>query len=71
MQSAVGLVLSLELFQKPGLTQPNVFPDLNIVKGIPNDVLFSNQLVLDIYGGSLDDSKQFNKMAADIVEFDQ
>ena len=71
VQSAVGLALSLELFQKPGLTQPNVFPDLNIVKGIPNDVLFSNQLVLDIYGGSLDDSKQFNKMAADTVELEQ
>ena len=71
VQSAVGLALSLELFQKPGITQPNVFPDLSIVKGIPNDVLFSNQLVLDIYGGSLDDSKQFNKMAADTVELEQ
>jgi hypothetical protein len=61
----------LELFQKPGLQQPNVFPDLSIIKGIPNDVLFSNQFLLDIYGGAFDDSAKFNKLSADAVELEQ
>ena len=46
--SVVGLVLSLELFQKPGLTQPNVFPDLNIVKGIPNDILMHDKNLMSL-----------------------
>ena len=47
-QSAVGLVLSLELFQKPAFTQPNVFPDLNIVKGIPNEILMHDQNLMGL-----------------------
>jgi len=56
---------------KPGLQQANIFPDLNIIKGVPNDVLFSNQFVLDLYGGSLNDGARFNKMAADAVDLEQ
>jgi hypothetical protein len=68
----VGLVLSLELFQKPGIQQPNVFPEVSIVQGIPNNVLFSNQLLLDIYGGGLSDqSELLNRIAADAVELEQ
>jgi hypothetical protein len=68
----VGLVLSLELFVKPGLQQPNVFPDVQIVQGLPNDLIFSGQLLVDVYGFSMpDQSGLFNKMARDAVELEQ
>jgi len=71
-QSAVGLALSLELFAKPGLQQANVFPEVSIVQGIPNDVIFSGQLLVDVYGYSMpDQSGLFNKMAAEAVELEQ
>jgi hypothetical protein len=44
----VGLVLSLELFQKPGIQQPNVFPDVSIVKGIPNEILTQDLIMMDL-----------------------
>ena len=47
-QSVVGLVLSLELFQKPGLTQPNVFPEMSVVKGIPNEILMHDQNLMGL-----------------------
>jgi hypothetical protein len=47
-QSVVGLVLSLELFQKPGIQQANVFPDLSIVKGIPNEILTQDLIMMDL-----------------------
>jgi hypothetical protein len=50
VQSAVGLALSLDLFQKPALTQPNVFPDLDIVKGIPNSILMHDNNLMQILG---------------------
>ena len=71
-RSAVGLALSLELFVKPGLQQPNVFPDVQIVQGLPNDLIFSGQLLVDVYGFSMpDQSGLFNKMARDAVELEQ
>ena len=72
VQSAVGLVLSLEVITKPALTQPSVFSEPQIVQGLPNDVLFSNQLFLDMYGGTIgDQSDKFKQMAADSVEIEQ
>jgi hypothetical protein len=47
-QSVVGLVLSLELFQKPGIQQGNVFPDVSIVQGIPNAILMQDAIMLDL-----------------------
>jgi hypothetical protein len=47
-QSVVGLVLSLGLFQKPGLQQPNVFPDVSIVGGIPNAILTQDLIMMDL-----------------------
>jgi hypothetical protein len=44
----VGLVLSLELFQKPGIQQPNVFPDVSIVQGIPNAILTQDLIMMDL-----------------------
>ena len=47
-QSVVGLVLSLELFVKPGLQQPNVFPEVSIVGGIPNNILMQDSIMMDL-----------------------
>ena len=47
-QSVVGLVLSLELYQKPGLTQGNVFPEVSIVQGIPNDILMHDKNLMSL-----------------------
>jgi hypothetical protein len=47
-QSVVGLVLSLELFVKPGIQQPNVFPDVSIVKGIPNEILMQDSIMMNL-----------------------
>ncbi len=47
-QSVVGLVLSLELFVKPGLQQPNVFPDVQIVQGLPNNILIQDSIMMDL-----------------------
>ena len=47
-RSVVGLVLSLELFQKPGIQQPNVFPEVSIVQGIPNAILMQDTIMMDI-----------------------
>jgi hypothetical protein len=44
----VGLALSLELFMKPGLQQPNVFPEVSIVQGIPNNVLMQDLIMMDL-----------------------
>jgi hypothetical protein len=65
-------VLSLEIIVKPALKQPNVFVEPQIVQGLPNDVLFSNQLFMDLYGGTLSDqSNKLKQMAADAVEIEQ
>jgi hypothetical protein len=44
----VGLVLSLELFVKPGLQQANVFPEVSIVQGIPNTILMQDSIMMDL-----------------------
>lgn len=72
MPSAVGLVLSLEVMTKPALTQPNVFSEPQIVQGLPNDVLFSNQLFMELYGNSFSDqSDKLKQITADAVEIEQ
>lgn len=47
-QSVVGLVLSLELFVKPGLQQPNVFFEPQLVSGIPNNILMQDLIMMDL-----------------------
>ena len=47
-QSVVGLVLSLELFLKPGLVQPNVFFEPQLVSGIPNNILTQDLIMMDL-----------------------
>ena len=48
VRSSVGLALSLELFVKPGLQQANVFPDVSIVKGIPNEILMQDSIMMNL-----------------------
>jgi hypothetical protein len=48
VRSVVGLVLSLELFVKPGLVQANVFPEVSIVQGIPNNILTQDLIMMDL-----------------------
>ena len=48
VRSAVGLALSLELFVKPGLQQPSVFPEVSIVQGIPNNILTQDLIMMDL-----------------------
>lgn len=44
-QSAVGLVLSLEVFVKPGLSQPTMFVEPSLVNGIPNEFLMQDSVM--------------------------
>jgi hypothetical protein len=48
VRSVVGLALSMELFVKPGLQQPNVFPEVSIVQGIPNDILMQDTIMMGL-----------------------
>jgi hypothetical protein len=47
-RSVVGLVLSLELFQKPGIQQPNMFSEPQLVSGIPNAILTQDLIMMDL-----------------------
>ncbi len=47
-QSVVGLVLSLELFVKPGLQQPNMFFEPQLVSGIPNAILMQDSIMMNL-----------------------
>ena len=72
LQTAVGLVLSLEAITKPAIKQPNIFTEPQIVQGLPNDILLNNQLFLDLYGGTVgDQSTKLKQIAADSVEIEQ
>lgn len=70
----IPLALSLELFSKP-VTQPNVFPDINIGQELPNDIKMQQQIYMDlITNGSLfnpDQSDKLKRIASDAVELEQ
>jgi hypothetical protein len=70
----IPLALSLELFTKP-LTQPNVFPDLNIGQELPNDIKMMQNIYMDLitYGSSFnpDQTDKLNRIARDAVELEQ
>lgn len=71
-KSVVGLVLSLETIVKPAMTQPNVFSEPQLVQGLPNEMLFSNQLFLDVYGQSFyNQTDKLNQIIKDGVELEQ
>jgi hypothetical protein len=72
LKSVVGLVLSLETIVKPALIQPNVFSEPQLVQGLPNEVLFSNQLFLDVYGQSFyNQTGRLKQIIRDSVELEQ
>lgn len=72
IKSVVGLVLSLETIVKPTMTQPNVFSEPQLVQGLPNEILFSNQLFLDVYGQSFyNQTDKLNQIIKDGVEIEQ
>jgi hypothetical protein len=68
------LALSLELLSKE-LTQPNVFPSINISQELPNDIKIMQQTYMDlITNGSLFNPNQADKLkriASDAVELEQ
>jgi hypothetical protein len=68
------LALSFEIFIKP-LTQPNVFPDLNISQELPNDIKIQQQTYMDLitYGSLFnpDQTDKLNRIASDAVELEQ
>jgi hypothetical protein len=45
IQTVVGIVLSLEIFVKPGLTQPNIFSEPQLVQGLSNEFLMQDQVM--------------------------
>jgi hypothetical protein len=68
------LALSFEIFIKP-LTQPNVFPDLNIGQELPNDIKIMQQTYMDLitYGSLFnpDQTDKLKRIASDAVELEQ
>ena len=71
-KSVVGLVLSLETIVKPTMNQPNVFSEPQLVQGLPNEILLSNQLFLDVYGQSFyNQTDKLKQIIRDSVEIEQ
>jgi hypothetical protein len=68
------LALSLEVFIKP-LTQPNVFPSINISQELPNDIKMMQQTYMDLitYGSLFNPNQtnQMNRIKKDAVELEQ
>jgi len=64
--------MTLEIFIKPGIIQPNVFPTLNIGADLPQDIRQNHQFLMELLSGHLpDQSEMFNKMAKDAIELEQ
>jgi hypothetical protein len=68
----LGLALSLEIFVKPGIIQPNVFPTMDIGQELPLEIRQNHQLMMELLGGQVQDqSGLFNRIARDAVELEQ
>jgi hypothetical protein len=61
-----GLVLSLRLMVKPGIVQPNLFPDQHIGQEMPNDYKYQMH---DLY--AVGDPNTFSRLTKDTVELEQ
>ena len=48
MQSAVGLVLSLEVFVKPAMSQPSVFSEPSLVQNLPTALLMQDKTMMEL-----------------------
>lgn len=60
----LGLALSMELIVKPGLTQPNAFPTLQLNQELPSEYGFTQNFFLDLITGG-DIGRAFNDIASD------
>jgi hypothetical protein len=68
----LNLAVSIDLFVKPGIIQPNVFPTLNIGQELPLELRQNHQFLMELLSGHLpDQSGMFNKMARDGIELEQ
>jgi hypothetical protein len=68
----LGLALSLELIVKPGITQPSLFPSVNISQEMPNEIKYASGLFDEIYGfGLQDQTGKLTVMIKDSVELEQ
>jgi hypothetical protein len=68
----LGQALSLELFVKPGITQPNVFPEVSINQSVPAAVRHHHDFLMELLNQPLSDqSDKLRRIARDTVEFEQ
>jgi len=68
----LGRALSLELFVKPGLTQPNVFPEVSINQSVPASVRHHHDFLMELLNQPLSDqSDKLRRIARDTVEYEQ
>ena len=64
--------LSLELFVKPGITQPNVFPEVSINQSVPAAVRHHHDFLMELLNQPLiNQSNKLKRMTDDTVEYDQ
>ena len=68
----LGAVLSMEIFIKPSIKQGNMFPSANINQQLPDEIKYSNQLFMDLYGTELpNQSRKLQQIQQDSVEIEQ
>jgi len=68
----LGRALSLELFVKPGIVQPNVFPDVSINQSIPKEMRVNNDFLMELLNLPLkNQADKLKRMSDDTVEYEQ
>jgi hypothetical protein len=68
----LGLALSLELFVKPGIKQPDLFPTATVNQELPEAVRVNQDFLLDLLRGEFpSQSHQFKELSRDAVELEQ
>lgn len=68
----LGLALSLELFVKPGIKQPDLFPTVTVNQALPEAVRVNQDFLLDLLRGEFpSQSHRFQQLSRDAVELEQ
>lgn len=68
----LGRALSLELFVKPGIVQPNVFPDVSINQSIPKEIRLNSDLMMELLNIPLPtQNRMMLEIIKDTVEYEQ
>lgn len=68
--SVVARVLSLELFNKPQLHQPNFFPEANINQQFPKELTLNHDLMMEMLGiKKIDQTEKFNDLIPMGIDF--